>query len=128
MAESKKTVDRVVEEFRRYKVRAEIARKQKDSEQKHTSNSSPAPPLSFMSVENMMNEGTRGYFTSSPGDVTSNDGTAGHISAEIQSRIDKETKRWKLAYESVVKENEQLRNRGNRLRCYDFELVNFNHM
>lgn len=32
---------------------------------------------------------------------------------EVQARVDKETNRWKLAYESVVKENEQLRHRGS---------------
>ena len=109
-------MDRIVEEFRRYKVRSEIARKQKDSEQKHSSNSSPAPPSGAaagtgsgsVSVEQAMSEGTLGYFSSS-----SSTRDSGGLSAEgVQARIDKETNRWKVAYESVVKENEQLRHRG----------------
>lgn len=111
--ESKKSVDRIVEEFRRYKVRSEIARKQKDSEQKHASSSSPAPPTS---IEQAMSEGTLGYLSSVSSTVGGDDrgeGSGGKVPSEVQTLINKETNRWKLAYESVMKENEQLRHRGN---------------
>lgn len=121
-AESKKSVDRIVEEFRRYKVRSEIARKQKDSEQRHSSSSSPAPSCSgagagstsgSVSVEQAMSEGTLGYFSSSSSSSSGDAGAGSGLSPEaVQARINKETNRWKVAYESVVKENEQLRHRG----------------
>ena len=93
-------------------MRSEIARKQKDSEQKHTSSSSPAPPVS---IEQAMSEGTLGYFSSvssSPGGGDDRVEGSGKVPLEVQALINKETNRWKLAYESVMKENEQLRHRG----------------
>lgn len=103
-----------MEEFRRYKVRSEIARKQKDSEQKHASCSSPAPTPS---VEQAMSQGTLGYFSSmTPPPTTGEDSSDGvsssFMTSEVKALINKESNRWKLAYESVMKENEQLRHRG----------------
>jgi hypothetical protein len=123
-------VERIVEEFRRYKVRSEIARKQRDSEQKHSSSTSPAPPppsSSSVSIEQAMSQGALGYLSSSSSlqgqgqggegdDLSGNgNGNGGDMSAGMRARINKETNRWKLAYESVVKENEQLRHRGEEI-------------
>ena len=92
--ECKKKVDRIVEEFRRFKVKFEIARKQKDVESKHNF-SRGATPMS-PSLERTLND-----LTSGTDDLD-----------EIQ-RLQALSAKWKSAYEKVVKENELLRNRGS---------------
>lgn len=90
--ECKKKVDRIVEEFRRFKVRAEIARKQKDAEAKQAA----------LIVGNGLGPCIEEY-------------------EKVKVKTDKETrdnnndneyKSIRLAYEKVVKENEHLKTRG----------------
>ena len=98
--ECKKKVERIVEEFRRFKVKFEIARKQKDVENKH----------------NAMNRGTPMTPTTMERSMMDANGHNDHDSEEIsklQNLLSEQDAKWQTAYEKVVKENELLRNRGN---------------
>ena len=99
-SECKKKVDRIVEEFRRFKVKFEIARKQKDVENKH----------------NALSRGTPMTPTATDRSTADMNGHHDHDSediAKLQNTLAEQDAKWKTAYEKVVKENELLRNRGN---------------
>ena len=99
--ECKKKVDRIVEEFRRFKVKFEIARKQKDVENKHNALNRGAPMTPTTMERNL-------------GDMNGHSNE--HDSEEItklQNMLSEQDAKWQTAYEKVVKENELLRNRGN---------------
>ena len=106
--ESKKREERIVEEFRRYKVRAEIARKQKDAETRQatlrstsltTSPNTSSPSLSA-SLEKALTDGALG------------EQNLDELQRMKKQIADQDTK-WRQAYEKVVKENELLRTRGS---------------
>jgi hypothetical protein len=85
-------VDVIVEEFRRFKLRTDIARKQKDAEARQALLRSTVAP------------GTGTPSSSSSG----NGSSKGDAGGDDEGNSDK----WRSAYEKVVRENEQLRNRG----------------
>jgi len=99
-------VDQIVEEFRRFKLRTDIARKQRDAETRQALmlTTSPAGTGGANSSSSSSYGGINGK-----GSRTSAGTEAGEESAGAQP--DSET-RWRTAYEQVVRENEQLRNRG----------------
>jgi hypothetical protein len=90
--EAKIIVDKVVEDFRRYKVKMEIALKQKDVDVKKASN--------IRSSE-----------------ITSNnsDNSEEYIDElqRLKAQLAAQELKWKTAYEKVTKENELLRSRGS---------------
>jgi hypothetical protein len=90
--EAKSIVDKVVEDFRRYKVKMEIALKQKDVDVKKASN--------IRSTE-----------------ITSNnsDNSEEYIDElqRLKAQLAAQELKWKTAYEKVTKENELLRSRGS---------------
>lgn len=90
--EAKSIVDKVVEDFRRYKVKMEIALKQKDVDVKKASN--------IRSTE-----------------ITSNnsDNSEEYIDElqRLKAQLAAQEVKWKTAYEKVTKENELLRSRGS---------------
>ena len=111
-SESRKRVERVVEEFRRYKVRTEIARKNKDAETKlataqrtqqagvTTSSSSSTGNTLPSLMEKSLTDGTMG------------DGTNTDELHRLKAQLTEQESKWRQAYEKVVKENELLRTRG----------------
>lgn len=106
-SECKKKVDRIVEEFRRFKVKFEIARKQKDVENKHNNLNRgvvTTPMTPSMDRDRSISD-TNGHCDG----VQS---TSEEIS-RLQNLLNEQDTKWKTAYEKVVKENELLRNRGN---------------
>jgi hypothetical protein len=112
-SESRKRVERVVEEFRRYKVRTEIARKNKDAETKlaaaqRTQSGTPASASS--------SSGNGGTLTSQL-EKSLTDGTLGDATNidelhRLKAQLTEQESKWRQAYEKVVKENELLRTRG----------------
>jgi hypothetical protein len=108
--ESKQKIDRIVEEFRRFKVRTEIARKQKEAENKQSIlnvSTNPANPHSaaqhseFQSLQRKNTSTT--FATTSPQDD--------EVQRLVAQLNEKETK-WRHTYEKIAKENEQLKNKG----------------
>ena len=90
-AESKAKVDRVVEEFRRYKVRAEIARKQTSEDRLRQT------PLS------------ESFIDGSSDSVSKYKEENQRLTAQLASIESK----WKLAFEKVVRDNEVMRHGGS---------------
>jgi len=107
--ESKKREQRIVEEFRRYKVRAEIARKQKDAETRQatmrstsiTNSPNTSSPSLSASLEKALTDGALG-----------GDQNMDELQRMKRQLTDQEAK-WRQVYEKVVKENELLRTRGS---------------
>eukprot|EP01035_Chromulina_nebulosa_P017343 gene17343-22889_t len=93
--ESKKRVDKIIEEFRRFKVRSEISRKQKDSGNKLSLTSSPISSSSAISELDISNIE----------DIN-----------KLRLQYQEQELKWKSAFEKVVRENEQLRTRGNDIQ------------
>ena len=87
-SEAKSKVDRIVEEYRRYKVRVEIARKQKETDLKL-----PVP-------------GALGDYSSSSTTGANNNNTGGVGNVD---NYEQEMSKWVRAYENLSRENEQLR-------------------
>lgn len=96
--ECKKRVDRIVEEFRRFKVRSEIARKQKDAESRR-SNGSRA----------LVSQSSDEYYDNSDS-VPASTASRDDIQKLQQQMVDNENK-WKTSYEQLARENEVLRNK-----------------
>lgn len=102
--ESKKRVDRIVEEFRRFKVQAEIARKQKDAEIRNQSNlrgntatTSATLPISALTLEKPDN---------------SNSGLLDELN-RMKLQLKEQEIKWRNAYDKVVKDNELIISRGS---------------
>jgi len=115
--ESNRRIERIVEEFRRYKVRTEIARKQKDAETRQSiiNGASISPPI--LSSPSTAKESNQDSSTSNM-----NNGAHGALSTDI-SFLNEEIQRmktayseqeslWRLSYDKVLKENEVLRTKG----------------
>jgi hypothetical protein len=109
--ESNRRIERIVEEFRRYKVRTEIARKQKDAETRQsiingTSISPILSPISFKeNNQDSFNNGVNGTISM---DIV-------FLNEEIQRMKTASTEQeslWRLSYDKVLKENEVLRTKG----------------
>ena len=125
VSEAQAKVDQIVEEFRRFKLRTDIARKQRDAETRQALmlTASPTAPGSLGagtaiangSSSSSSNSSSSSRSSSSYGAIngkgsrTSTGTEAGEESSGAQP--DSET-RWRSAYKQVVRENEQLRNRG----------------
>ena len=100
--ESKRRVERIVEEFRRYKVRAEIAIKQKDAEIKQ------ATLRSVSSTTSVGNDNSSKFSS-----ISNIDNSFDSDILKLQNQLSESEAKWKTAYEKVVRENEQLKTRGN---------------
>lgn len=119
--ESKKRVDRIVEEFRRYKVRSEIARKQRDIDEKQNSHrnnvmggSSTTTTSGKYLISTDKNE-------SSIGDTTTTSSALGFDTSreeilKYQLQLSELDAKWKSVYEQLARENEQLRSRDDDSR------------
>jgi hypothetical protein len=105
--ESKRRSERIVEEFRRYKVRSEIALKQKDAEIKQ------ATLRSMSNSASLMIDGSSGSGAGGNKSVSSIDTSFDNDVLKLQNQLHENDAKWKLAYEKVVRENEQLKTRGN---------------
>lgn len=90
-AEAKIQIDRVVEEFRRFKVKSEIARKQSTEETRHR----VASPIK--AAESGVESEVDKYRDES---------------SRLQAQLATVENKWKLAYEKVIRENETLRHSG----------------
>lgn len=116
MDESKKRVDRIVEEFRRFKVRTEIAKKQKDAETRQavvngtTSLSAASPPGSSGAALNGLSGPLERALTMGSMDQGSVSGTD-EVSRLRATLAEQETK-WRQSYESIARENDILRSKG----------------
>lgn len=128
--EAKKKVDRIVEEFRRYKVRTEIARKQKDAETKqhqssisagiggitNSQNNIYSPSLSA-SLEKAMSVGMDAAVSRDSGVHSSGSQCGGGATQSeaqlLRKALADQEKKSKEAYDLLSKENEMLRNKGN---------------
>ena len=118
--ESQAKVDQIVEEFRRYKLRSDIARKQKDAEARQALLRTSSP-TGLIPGSSASKTGNAGSASSSSGVSGGNNKVARTPSGPDDadetspggsfSQYDTEAK-WRVAYETVVRENEQLRNRG----------------
>jgi hypothetical protein len=93
VADADSKVERIVEEFRRFKVRTEIARKQKDAEFKH----SQQGYLGITARESL-------------GSVRGGESSGTTLSLEDKRRTEED--KWKAAYEKVTRENEVLRSQS----------------
>ena len=103
--EAAKKVELIVEEFRRYKVRTEIARKQRDAEMRHNAAGVASPsPSSSLSDRTGLGVGIGGSAASSS---SSRDEVH-----QIRTQMNEQDTKWRAAYEKIAKENETLRNRG----------------
>jgi hypothetical protein len=101
--ESKKKVDRLVEEFRRFKVQTEIARKQKDAEMRNQSNlrgNTNTLPISSLTLSL---------------DKPNNNGSSGLLDElnRMKLQLKEQEIKWRNAYEKVVKDNELIISRGS---------------
>lgn len=99
LADCEAKVERVVEEFRRYKLRSEIARKQKDEESRQAMMRSAISPGLGISSSIMGR-------------------TNKTLASDHESSKDRDPSmcqdaegKWRIAYEKAVRENESLRNR-----------------
>ena len=114
-SEARKRVERVVEEFRRYKVKAEIARKNRDAENKVTAQRAQAgaggqtPPSMSASAHA---SGLPSLLDKSQADGTMGDGSVTDELQRLKGQLTEQEAKWRAAYEKVVKENELLRTRG----------------
>ncbi len=116
--EAEKTVSKVVNEFRSFKVKSEIARKQKDAEvsQIILKSSSLAAGTSLAGnnssstlangIENALLKSTQSFRDTGYGQSTMEE------LQMLKSQLQSCEENWKVSYEKVVKENEMLRNRG----------------
>jgi len=128
--EAQRKVERIVEEFRRYKVRAEIARKQKAAEHK-LAHSTPSKMTvgggtersAADSLGTAMSEGTEGYMggVSAGGAGGARGGSASSTEAmdehkrevsRLRNQMSEQDERWRAEYEKVVRENELLKSGG----------------
>ena len=117
-ADAQAKVDQIVEEFRRYKLRSDIARKQKDAEARQALLRTSSPAGGIVGIGGIGGGGgSSGRSTrSTPATTDSGDDAAAAVAAagageEPALLYDTEAK-WRSAYEKAVRENEQLRNRG----------------
>lgn len=76
----------ITEEFRRYKVRAEVARKQRDIDARTIANNTQAAQTLLSTDEDEV--------------------------AKLQKKLAQQEARWRQAYDTLAKEAEQLRNRS----------------
>lgn len=93
-AETKFKIDRVVEEFRRYKVKSEIARKQSSDDTRSRPSSSAT------------------HARSDDAETDEESHRYRQENARLQSELGSLESKWKLAYEKVIRENESLRHSG----------------
>lgn len=120
MDESKTKVDRISEEFRRYKVKMEIALKQREAESRPTSLTSTAIATSnshtstnystgglSSTLEKALTQGSSG--SSSSGPLSPNNSSE---AAKLQQMLSDREKQWRIAYETIAKELELLKQRG----------------
>lgn len=119
MDESKKRIERIVEEFRRFKVRTEIAKKQKDAETRQavlngaTSTSSNSPTgVGYTSgsgltgpLERALTQGAQDH---------SNGASAGATDevSRLRATLAEQEAKWRQSYETIARENEVLRSKG----------------
>lgn len=113
--ESNRRIERIVEEFRRFKVRTEIARKQKDAETRQSiiNGTSISPILSPSSFKENNNQDNSGNINNSVNGAISMDIV--FLNEEIQrmkTASNEQESLWRLSYDKVVKENEVLRTKG----------------
>ena len=100
-AEAKLKIDRVVEEFRRYRVKAEISRKQGIEEQASRSNS-----IAVSKLDDLRGE------SESAKTIASEASKYKEEIQRLQTQLAAVEAKWKLAYERVSRENESLRHSG----------------
>ena len=120
MKEATRQTERVVEEFRRYKVRTEITLKQKALEAK------PAISLQSSQARNALSIGGTGLSAAldkalstghiSPSTHQNNNDDSSHESAaelaRLRSQLAETESKWRMAYEKLAKELETLKNKG----------------
>lgn len=104
--QSRSRVERIVEEFRRYKVRTEIARKQRDAENKQALlNGSTAPASTSVG-------GLSGTLEKALTNGSVNNDLALDESKRLKQLLEDQEAKWRSAYEKIARENETLRNKG----------------
>jgi len=118
--ESRRSVERIVEEFRRFKVRTEIQRKQKDAEARqaviNTTSGSAAAAAAAVAIDRTAgssSSGSGGFQYSSNGELL---GPAASVQVDELTRLKDTNKeqeaQWRASYERVQRENEVLRGKG----------------
>ena len=115
LEESSRRIERIVEEFRRYKVRTEIARKQKDAETRQSiiNGTSISPILSPSSFKENNQDNTGSSMSNGVNGAISTDIV--FLNEEIQrmkTASSEQESLWRLSYDKVLKENEVLRTKG----------------
>ena len=111
-------MERITEEFRRFKVKSEIIRKQKEAETQQMIMKNTHLAASMSSAEgsssmNIRNNLERAILNGAGAD---GGGGGGEVMEElllIREQLNDKEKSWKDSYEKVVKENEVMRNRGD---------------
>lgn len=124
MDESKKRIERIVEEFRRFKVRTEIAKKQKDAETRQavmngaTSSSSvtsaPSPSSNYSNTSGLTGPLERAL-TLGTLDHTNGNGSGVAPTDELsrlRASLAEQEAKWRQSFEAIARENEILRSKG----------------
>eukprot|EP00981_Chlorochromonas_danica_P001136 scaffold249_cov109-Ochromonas_danica.AAC.4 len=122
MEESKRRVEKVVEEFRRYKVRTEMALKQKETEHRpsnimaalHHHQTTMTPPPSSSSTPGGISQALEKALSlgASGGDLKGGNVNRPDEVKRLQQSLQETETRWRQAYETLSKETEMLRTKG----------------
>jgi hypothetical protein len=113
MEEANSRVQKILEEFRRYKVKSEIKVKQKEAETRQLILKNTNIAASLTNAEN--NSASSLHSNIDRAIMNAGDKSSGNDKAlmELKRHVSQAESRWKESLQKVVEENEQLRNRGD---------------
>lgn len=113
MEEANSRIQKILEEFRRYKVKSEIKVKQKEAETRQLILKNTNIAASLTNAEN--NSASSLHSNIDRAIMSVGDKSGGNCDAlmELKKHVSQAELRWKESLQKVVEENEQLRNRGD---------------
>ena len=127
MDDSKKRIERIVEEFRRFKVRTEIAKKQKDAETRQAvmngattastssnASNSPTPGNNYSNMSGLTGPLERALTMGALDQVNGNGSgvTATDELSRLRATLAEQEAKWRQSFEAIARENEILRSKG----------------
>ena len=114
--DSKGRLERITEEFRRFKVKSEIIRRQKEAETQQMIMKNTNLAASISSAEGSSSMNMRSNLDRAILNSAGPDGTGGEVVQELlllREQLNEKERSWKESYEKVVRENEVMKNRGD---------------
>jgi len=127
MDDSKKRIERIVEEFRRFKVRTEIAKKQKDAETRQAvmngattastssnASNSPTPTNNYSNTSGLAGPLERALTMGALDQVNGNGSgrAATDELSRLRASLAEQEAKWRQSFEAIARENEILRSKG----------------